>query len=145
MSRLKLTYEGPTLFTHEIPVRITDLNYGNHLAHDTLVSLLHEARARFFSFHDMSEKDVDGAGIILVDLAVRYQAQGFYGQVMVIEIGVVDVGSRGCTLEYRVTEKEQGTPVALARTGIVFFDYGAQKVVGMPDRFRVVLDGPNLA
>ena len=48
MARVKIEFPETTLFTHELSVRITDLNYGNHLAHDSLISLLHEARAPFF-------------------------------------------------------------------------------------------------
>ncbi len=35
------------LFSATLEVRISDINYGNHLGHDSLVSLLHEARVRF--------------------------------------------------------------------------------------------------
>ena len=34
-------------FTTTLDVRISDINYGNHLGHDSLISLLHEARMRF--------------------------------------------------------------------------------------------------
>ncbi len=140
MARLRLDYPEPTIFTHEVPVRITDLNYGQHLGHDTLVSILHEARARLFRAHDMEEGDVDGRGVILVDLAVTYRAQVFYGQVLRIEIGAGDITSRGCDLFYRVTDRDDGALVALAKTGIVFFDYDAGHIVGMPDRFRAVIE-----
>ena len=86
MPRIHIPFPESVLFEHRVPVRITDLNYGNHLGHDALVSILHEARARFFRAFGMSEADVDGVGIILVDLAVRYQAQVFYGQTLRIEI-----------------------------------------------------------
>jgi acyl-CoA thioesterase FadM len=142
MPRVRIDFPELSLFAHEIPVRVTDLNYGNHLGHDTLVSLLHEARARFFRAHDMQERDVDGVGILLVDLAVRYQAQAFYGQVLRIEIAAGEIGSRGCELLYRVTDRESGRPVATAATGIVFFDYAEQRVAPMPERFRRVLEPP---
>ena len=75
MTRLRLEIPQPPVFTHEETVRITDLNYGNHLGHDTLVSLLHEARARFFKFHELSEGNVDGVGVILTELEVGYKKQ----------------------------------------------------------------------
>ena len=141
MDRVQIAFDGPVLFTHELSVRVTDLNYGNHLAHDTLVSLLHEARAQFFRSHGLHEAGTGGVGILLVDLAVRYLAQSYFGQVLRIEIAAGEVRSRGCSLVYRVTETESGTEVALAKTGIVFFDYGAGKVAPMPEGFRRMLTG----
>lgn len=141
MSRVRIDYPGPTLFVCEIPVRISDLNYGNHLGHDALISILHEARVRFFRNFEMEELDVGGAGILLVDLAVAYKAQVFYGQVLKIEIAIGDVSSRGCDLVYRVTDRDSDTLVALAKTGIVFFDYEKNRVVSMPARFRAVVEG----
>ncbi len=139
MARIRLTFPEQVLFVHEIPARISDLNYGNHLGHDSLISMLHEARARFFRHFGMAESDVDGVGILLVDLAVTYRAQVFYGQVLRIEIAGSDIGGRGCDLLYRVTDAAGGDSVALAKTGIVFYDYNQNRVATMPPRFRRVL------
>lgn len=137
MTKETLRFPEPARFTTEIPVRITDLNYGNHLGHDTLVSILHESRAQLFRHHGMTEGDIDGLGILLVDLAVRYQGQVFYGETLTVEIAPGEIGSRGCDLFYRVTSGEK--KVGLARTGIVFFDYAAERVAKTPDRFRRAL------
>lgn len=140
MARVRLTFPESVLFTHEIEVRISDLNYGNHLGHDSLVSMLHETRARFFRHFGMEEGDIEGAGILLVDLAVTYRAQVFYGQLLRIEVAAGDVGARGCDLIYRVTDATSGELVSLAKTGIVFYDYGLKKVVATPPSFARVLE-----
>lgn len=139
MARIQIDFPGTTLFTCEIPIRITDLNYGNHVGHDTLVSLLHDARVRFFVANGMQEADIDGAGIILVDLAVNYKAQIYFGQTLSIEVAVGDRSSRGCDLVYRVTEISDGALVALAKTGLLFFDYTVNRVVKMPARFAALI------
>ena len=141
MNRVSIPFPEPAIFSHQIPVRITDLNYGNHLGHDILVSMLHEGRARFFRAHEMEEGNVDGPGVILVDLEVRYRAQVFYGQTLQIEIAIGGLGSRGCDFYYRVTDSAGGGLVAEARTGIIFFDYGANKVASVPPRFREIVGG----
>ena len=135
MARVKIKYPETTLFTHELTVRITDLNYGNHLAHDSLISLLHEARAQFFIANGMQEHDIDGAGIILADIAVAYKAEGHFGQIMQIEITLNDFGRKGCDMLYRMTCKESKTIVAVAKTGLVFFDYETKKPVSVPQSF----------
>ena len=141
MTRIRIEFPEPVLFTQDIPVRITDLNYGNHLGHDVLVSLLHEARARFFRAQGHEEGNIEGAGILLVDLAVGYQSQVFYGQVLAVEIAAGDIGRSGCDLVYRVRDRDTGTAVALAKTGIVFYDYARHKVVPIPGSFRAAITG----
>lgn len=44
MERVRLSFPADdVVHRHPLTVRITDMNYGRHLGHDTLVSLLHEA------------------------------------------------------------------------------------------------------
>ncbi|MCB1322155.1 MAG: thioesterase, partial [Leptospiraceae bacterium] len=47
-------------FSTVLRVRIPDINFAGHLAHDRVVSLLHEARARLFQSHDWTELNVAG-------------------------------------------------------------------------------------
>jgi 4-hydroxybenzoyl-CoA thioesterase len=56
-----------------------------------------------------------------------------------VEVAVGGTGSRGCDLLYRVTDLESGNVVALARTGLIFFDYEGNKVAPMPEVFRKLL------
>lgn len=135
MARIKIEYPETTLFTHDLSVRITDLNYGNHLAHDSLISLLHEARAQFFVAHHMQEHNIDGAGIIVADLAVSYKAEAHFGQIIQIEIALDDFTRKGCDMLYRMTCKESATVIAVAKTGLVFFDYKTKKPVFIPESF----------
>lgn len=139
MSRARITFPEPPLFTHELEVRVADLNYGNHLGHDSLVSLLHEARVRFFLHFGMEERSIDGVGILLVELVVIYRAQVFHGQTLRIDLAIGEAGARGCDLVYRVTDRDSGALVALARTGIVFYDYAERKLAGIPASFRRIL------
>jgi hypothetical protein len=44
MPRLKLELPAGFPFRTTLTVRVTDLNYGNHLGNDALLGLLHEAR-----------------------------------------------------------------------------------------------------
>ena len=136
MTRIKIDLPETFIFTTEIPVRITDLNYGNHLANDAILSLLHEARVQFLEHYGWTEKDVAGVRIIMSDCAIRYRSEGFYGDVLVIKVAVQDFSRVGCDLVYRVTEKESGRPIADAKTGIVFYDYERGKTISVPKYFR---------
>ncbi len=140
MARVKIEFPETTLFTHELSVRITDLNYGNHLAHDRLISLLHEARVQFFIANGMKEYDIDGVGIIMADIAVNYKAEAHFGQIMQIEIALDDFTRKGCDMLYHMTCKESDTVVAIAKTGLVFFDYETKKPVPIPKTFLQLAD-----
>ena len=135
MARITINYPETSHFSHELSVRVTDLNIGNHLAHDKLISLLHEVRAHFFVANKMSELDVEGAGIIMADLAVNYRAEAFFGQLLIVDIALGDFTSKGCDFFYRMRCKESGTIIAIAKTGIVFMDYASRKLVNVPQSF----------
>lgn len=140
MARIKMEFPGSSDFSTEIRLRISDINYGGHLGHDSILSLTHEARVRFFIHYGFSELDVDGPGIILSDVAVVYKSESFYGETMVVEIAVCDFTKYGCDLVYRLREKESGREVALAKTGIVFMNYAERKVAPVPEKFKKLVE-----
>jgi acyl-CoA thioester hydrolase len=134
MPRVKLDLPTRILFATDIPVRITDINYGGHLGNDSLLSVLHEARAQFLKKFGFSESDIGGVGILMSDAVLVYKAEVFYGDVLTIEIGVDDLQTAGADITYRVLSN--GKEAARAKTGIVFFDYTARKIVQMPEIFK---------
>jgi acyl-CoA thioester hydrolase len=140
MARIKMEFPGSSEFSTEIRLRISDINYGGHLGHDSILSLTHEARVRFFIHYGFSELDVDGPGIILSDVAVVYKSESFYGETIVVEIAVCDFTKYGCDLVYRLREKESGREVALAKTGIVFMNYAERKVAPVPEKFKKLFE-----
>jgi acyl-CoA thioesterase FadM len=49
MARVKLLIPERKIFSTEIAVRITDINYGNHVGNDAFVRILHEARVQWLT------------------------------------------------------------------------------------------------
>lgn len=135
MARIKIELPEQFQFSTDIAVSISDINYGGHLGHDSLISLMHEARVRFLKSRGFSETDIGGFGLIITDLAVIYKAEAFYGEILTIEIGIQDVTKYGWDLVYRVINKKIDKEVARAKTGVVIFDYKQKKVVVIPERF----------
>ena len=60
----------------------------NHVGNDTFVSLMQEARTRFFVGLSYSDLDVEGKGTIISDLAIVYKSQSYYGERLKFELGV---------------------------------------------------------
>jgi len=140
MARVKIELPKEFIFKTEIPIRISDINYGGHLGNDAVLSIAHEARLRFLKQHNFTELNAGSAGIIMVDAAIQYIAEGFYGDIILVEIAVADITGVGCDFVYRCTNKNTGTVIAIVKTGIVFYDYDKKKVVSVPEKFGAILN-----
>lgn len=139
MSRLKIELPDIFLYSTEIVVQVSHLNYGNHLGHDALISILHEARVRFFRQGGFSEMDVGGAGIMVADLAVTYLQEAFHGDELRIDIAVENIAGASADLFYRVMNSKTGLSVAAARTRVTFFSALDRKPVRVPAEFKQFL------
>jgi acyl-CoA thioesterase FadM len=131
---MKLQMPETYLFSTTIDVRITDLNYGNHLANDSLLSIIHEARVRFLNHFGYTELDIEGIGIMMADVVIIYKSQSYYGESLTIDVGIGDISKKSCDFFYRVTKSDDKI-VALCKTAIVFFDYRIQKPALIPEPF----------
>ena len=134
MARIKLQMPEAFTFKTQIDVRITDINYANHLGNDALLSIIHEARLRFLNHYGYSEMDIEGLGTMMADVVIIYKAQSYYGDRLNIEIGLGEISKKSCDLYYRIT-KEKATVVALCKTAIVFYDFLSQKPARIPGGF----------
>lgn len=136
MARIHIELPEQFPFSTEIPLYLSHMNYGGHLDNALLLTVVSEARIRFFKSLGYTELEVEGVGIIVSDAALQYRSEAFHGEVMVVHMGAVDFGSRGCDLPWRMNELSSQREVARGKTGIVFFDYSARKVAHVPEKFR---------
>lgn len=144
MARLNLVFpEDQFYFTTQLTVRITDINAGRHLANDSMISMISEARARFLYQFGIEEVTVNGTGIIVTDLATTYRREAFARDKLTFEVGLMDLNRYGGDIIFRITKAENGDLVALAKSGFVFYDFATGKVAPMPDDFRVRFPGVN--
>jgi len=140
MPRVKLKEQPTYEFTHTLTVRVTDLNYANHLSNDAVIRLVHEARVQLLNTLGCHELNLDGykTGIIMVDLVVNFLQEGFLFDTLEIESHVGDIGRKSFRLYHRINKA--GTPLALIETGFVAFNYTARKTVPIPDTFLQALN-----
>ncbi|AMR28055.1 esterase [Hymenobacter psoromatis] len=132
MPRVKVSLPASFGFAVTIPVRITDLNYGAHLGNDALLSLLHEARVQFLAHLGAAEFDpASQLGFILVDVAIEYKAEAFYGDVLTIELAANDPNKYGFDIVYHV-KNQTGKEIARAKTGMLCFNYNTRKLRSLP-------------
>lgn len=135
MGRIKLNLPERFIYATEIAIRISDINYGNHLGNDSLLSIMHEARVRFLQHFGFREKNPEGTGIIMTDVVINYKAEGKYGDILIVDISIGDINRMGCDIYYLIREKHEKKEIARAKTGIIFYDYIRNKRMDPPATF----------
>ncbi|MCA1770129.1 MAG: acyl-CoA thioesterase [Halomonas sp.] len=142
MERVRLEFpEADIVHRHPLTVRVTDMNYGRHLGHDTLVSLLHEARIQAFGALGLTEWDMGGYPSVVADLAVQYQSEARWPDALVVETAIQTSAGRAITVYHRVCHAEGGRPVATARLNVMLIDPVAGRPVAVPQAVAAALAG----
>lgn len=133
MSRIKLTLPDKNIFNCTLPVRITDLNYGNHVGNHAFVALLHEVRVAWLAKHGFTELNVAGVGLIMADLVLEFKSEAFYGDIIQATLFAGEAGAVYFDLYYQLTTEREGSTIVLAfaKTGMVCYDYTAKQVALM--------------
>ncbi|MEO7044378.1 MAG: thioesterase family protein [Ferruginibacter sp.] len=138
MARVKLNIPEKSIAIVKIPVRISDINYGNHLGNDALVSILHEARVQWLAENNYTELNIEGVGLIMADLMVQYKSEAFYGDVLEINMSTDEITKISFDIYFSITN-QNNILIAKAKTGMVFYDYKNKKVTAMPEKFSNLL------
>lgn len=141
MARVRLQLPQTFSYSTQIPVRITDINYGGHVGNDSVLSLLHEARMQFLQQYGYTEMAFAGVGIIMADAAIEFKGEAFYGDVLKTYVTAEAFSRIGFDLYYKLVKGEEETVVVLAKTGIICFDYQKRKVVSLPQEVAAKLSG----
>jgi acyl-CoA thioester hydrolase len=123
-------------FSTEMVLYLSHMNYGGHLDNALLLTLVSEARARFFQSLGYTELNVEGVGIIVADAALQYQSEAFHGETMRVRMAAEAFSKYGCDLLWCMHEKTSNREVARGKTGIVFFDYATRKIAPVPEKFK---------
>ena len=138
MARIKIEQPAAYSFSTTIPVRITDVNYGGHVGNDTVLSLIHEARMQFLKSLGYTEMNLAGAGMIMADVAIEFKSELFYGDIVIASVAASDLSRVGFDLVYKMEKETEGKQqlVAIAKTGMICFDYEKKKIASLPDEAR---------
>ncbi|THF60760.1 thioesterase [Pseudothauera nasutitermitis] len=136
MARVQIELPASFAFSTDIQLYLSHINYGGHLDNALLLTVVSEARARWFKALGYTELDVEGLGIIVSDAALQYKSEAFHGETMQVDMSAQEFNKYGCDLVWRMRERDSGREVARGKTGIVFFDYQTRKVAGVPQGFR---------
>ena len=143
MARIKIDIPEKIIGKFIIPVRIADINYGNHVGNDAFVSIIHEARMQWLNQYGYTELKIEGIGLIMSDLAIEFKNESFYGDTVEVKIGAGEISRVGFELYYQLFAIRNNETILLAnaKTGMVCYDYDAKKVAAIPEKLKTILAG----
>jgi acyl-CoA thioesterase FadM len=141
MPRIKINLPEHFSFSTQLPIRITDLNYGGHVGNDSILSLLHEIRMQYLQSMGYTELQFAGVGLIMSDVSIEFKAEAFYGDIIKAEVDVTEISKVAFDIVYKLskTQDQQDKIIALAKTGMVCYNYKLKKVVAIPEEVKVKL------
>jgi len=143
MARIQFELPEQFLFTTDIPIYISHVNQGGHLDNAQLLSLVSEARLRFFRWMGYpGELDIEGLSIVVGDMMAQYKSEAFYGETLQVDMVPDDFNKYGFDLVFRLRDKASGREVARGKTGVVFVadaPEGGKKVAALPQAFQTRL------
>ena len=135
MPRIQFQLPEHFVFATDIQIYISHVNQGGHLDNAQLLTLVSEARVRFFKALGYSEGNVAGHPIVVGDIGAQYQSEGFHGEVMCVSMEPTEFNKYGFDLAFQMREKTTGRDVARGKIGIVFVQPEVKKVAPLPAAF----------
>lgn len=142
MARIKVDLPASFSFSASIPIRITDLNYGNHVGNDAVLSIIHEARVQFLRHYGYAELAFAGAGLIMADVAIEFKNELFYGDTVIASVAAGEFSKVGFELYYKLEKQAEDKRilVAAAKTGMICYDYDKKKIAPIPEEAKTKLN-----
>ena len=124
-------------FATEVQVYINHVNQGGHLDNALLLTLVSEARVRFFRALGHSEANVGGLPIVVGDMQAQYRSEAYHGETLRVEMMPLDLSRCAVTGTMddliwvsprtgRAVSREAGAPYADKLLRLPPFMLGAQ-------------------
>ena len=140
MPRLQLQWPERFGFETLLQIYISHVNQGGHLDNAQLLTLVSEARVRFFQSLGYREGDVGGCPIVVAELQAQYLSEGFHGETLRLAMQPVEFTRCGFALAFQMSDATSQRLVARGQTGIVFIDRTSRRPVPIPVAVRAQLE-----
>ena len=146
MPRIQFQLPEHFVFATDIQIYISHVNQGGHLDNAQLLTLVSEARVRFFKSLGYTEGDVAGFPIVVGDMVAHYKSEGFHGETMRVSMVPQDFNKYGFDLVFKMSQADSGLEVARGKCGIVFVHVDTKRPTPRPATFmsRLLAQAPGL-
>lgn len=138
----RIQFETPTRFAFatDLPLYYSHINTANHLDNAQALTLVAEARMRFFEWLGYTlPQPIEGLKTAVGDLVVQYKSEAFHGETMRVHLMPCELNTYGFDLVFRMDDVATGRVVSGGKSGIVFIDPHSKRPAPMPEAFRAKL------
>ena len=120
-------------FSIPMTVRITDLNYANHVGYQNFFSFFQEARIAYLKQFSYSEMDIEGYGMIVGEANCKYKRELYLSDAFQVSCAITELRSKLFVMGYQISKTD--TVCAVGFTNNLCYDYQAERVVRLPEPF----------
>lgn len=141
MTDQELTFDdGVFVFETVMRVRNTEIDVGQYLTLESLITLLAEARARFLYSKGINEINSEYQGLIVSDLQLNVISRVRAREALLFEVGIEQIAEKSGKMAIKVTRMYDGSLVAKARKGFIQYDYRSNKAISFNSDVKRALD-----
>ena len=123
------------IYTHHINVRISDLNYGNHLSFNSLAGMLQECNVRWLKSINLNSTEIniqDNIAWMVKELNIKYISEAFYDNNLVISMYLKSTRQTSITIHYEIDNKTLHKKTSIATCELVFVSTILKKITPIP-------------
>lgn len=90
---------------------------------------------QFLNKYGLSELDFAGIGLIMRDACIEFRDELFYGDTVIASVTATEFTRASFEIYYKLEKETDGKRklVALAKTGMIGYDYSKKKIVSIPE------------
>jgi acyl-CoA thioester hydrolase len=120
---------------HTVEVRFRDVDAMKVVNNAVYFTYLEQARLAYWRAA-VGDFKLDDLQVILAHAECDYRSPATLGDQLEVRIRVSSIGHASFTCDYEIVDLRDERLVATARTVQVMYDYGAGKVIPVPDAIR---------
>lgn len=123
------------IYTHQINVRISDLNYGNHLSFNSLAGMLQESNVRWLKSINLNSTEIniqDNIAWMVKELNIKYISEAFYDNNLVISMHLKSTRQTSITIHYEINNTTLNKKTGIAACELVFVSTISKKITTIP-------------
>lgn len=124
------------IFETKITVLVNHLNYGNHLGHDSILSILQEARMRWLKSLNKNCSEInieENVGFLVKKVELDITSEAFYGDLLRVTLFIDEYKKSHFILLYHVDNTTQNNRTCESKTQQVCFDFKNKKIMRIPE------------
>lgn len=124
---------------NEIRVRVAETDALGHINNANYFTYMEDTRLQFLQHLGMDFNNRE-ASFVLASTTCDFIKQGYFGQILKVDVKIDKIGRSSITIRNDIREKESDDPIARGWATIVYFDRINQQSTPLPDWLREKLD-----